>query len=305
MYLPIAEMKTYEEWYEEYPDFYDSRIEAGAIDQATVNSIFDWFRYRHLCDNDKFSTFFGRQLDISLPRYNKLIRLENTDFDAMVNTYRERQLEGSSAETGSVDTEKTSAGTSNVDSGNTTVRTPNITVADTGSNSSTTDSDSSTSGTSSSTSNSESNTSSVSKQNPQSISYEQSTVGEVPPLNWQYPSSQQQTDSENENTTSSTSSGTSSTDTTQSGTTSNTQTTTGTETTVFDGSTDTATSETVNGSVDSTKSKTNMDREIWTGRDNLTPQEALTMAMQYVRKSSAFVWLLDQLNSCFLSIYDI
>lgn len=50
---------------------------------------------------------------------------------------------------------------------------------------------------------------------------------------------------------------------------------------------------------------THTDRERHTGRTGILPQEALRKAKAYIQKSRAFDWLKDELEPCFISIYDI
>jgi hypothetical protein len=331
--IPITAEKTFSQWTTENPHFYDDRISLGLIDEATISLIEDWFGFRILCDDDKFNVFYGRQLDLILPRYNKLVRLENTEFDALVNTYRERQVTGTGSEgetntkekTGSktdeyeIDESKTRTANLTVTTDETRIRTPNLSSQETKNltDVSATQGETVTDGTVGVTEHSDARA--VNKQNPQSISYVNATAGEIPSLDWRYPSTQTQSDGDStsqtdddttvtrDDTTTTTRTGT---DTTlQTGTDTNdidgTKTTTGTDKVDTTG-TDTrniSTSDTEEG--EKTKTTSDLIREIWTGRDNLTPQEALKAAMMYVRTSSAFAWLKDQLEVCFLSVYDV
>lgn len=333
MILPITATKNLNQWFHENPQFYDEMLTAGIIDEATISNIHKWYGLRTLCDDEHFSIFYERQLELVLPRYNKLIRLENTEFDAMVNSYRERQVLDMGSEQGSENSEKTLNITANEsidrersdtevttdDISNTKVRTPNLTVADDGSTSNTSNTENETHADGGTTSNGSNTNKSVAKQNPQSISYQGAAVGSIPHLDWQFPSSQSQTEGENTGATTSENDTTGSTDTTQSGTSENTQTTTGTDTNTENGqntrnkigsSTDSedrvkGQRNAENGEIETLKTTTGTKREQWTGRENLTPQNALTEAMRYVKTSSAFAWLKEQLDVCFLSIYDI
>ena len=295
----------FDEWLFDNPNFYDDMEEEGLIDEATIRSLERWFGLRTVCDDVYFDRFYERQLEVALPIYNKLLRLEHTDFDALVNTYRERQTSDTKTETGSETTERTLGNTDTTSETKTATRTPDLTVTDAGTTSSSSETDTSGSGTTSGTGSNTSDSKSVAKQNPQSISYTTPTLGEIPALDWSYPGSQQQTDTSgsSSNSGSSTNSGTS--ETTSSGTTGNTNTTTGTDETV----TVTSGTRTGTGSDEGTKetefTKDGLIREQWTGRDNLTPQEALKSAMSYVKTSSAFVWLRKELEVCFLSVYEV
>lgn len=364
--LALTASKTYTQWINNNPNFFDAFISSGDIDEATVRSINNWYKYRIICDDEKFTDFFERQLDLVLPRYNKLIRLENTDFDALVNIYRERQVAGTGSETGSDTNSLTRTITENVTDTKTTTRTPNLTTSNEGTTSKTIDTDTTDSGETSSTrtpnltttdsgtsssssstetqnhtegqnsNNAEGMSASVGKQNPQSISYSSGFDSDgMPALDWGYPSSQSQNKNKSSNSGTNESDGTGSSDTTQSGTSANTNALTGTDVTEGQnqntGTVDTSESgtstndETLTGTDTTAESGThskmsgfsdegargtqkttnNTTSEIFSGRDSLTPQAALKEAMSYVKMSSAFKWLKEQLEVCFLSIYDI
>lgn len=333
MILPITATKNLNQWFHDNPQFYDEMLTAGIIDEATISNIHKWYGLRTLCDDEHFSIFYERQLELVLPRYNKLIRLENTEFDAMVNSYRERQVLDMGSEQGSENSEKINNTTDNemrevnssdtdrsvTDSNSTAVRTPDLTVASDSSNTSTSNADTENHSEGGTTGSGSNTSRSVAKQNPQSISYQGAAVGSIPNLDWQFPSAQNQSDGTSESATTSENDSTGSTDTTQTGTSSDTQTTTGTDTNVNNGQTITnsngSTEKTEeitrgkraseNGEIETLKTTTGTKREQWTGRENLTPQNALTEAMRYVKTSSAFAWLKEQLDVCFLSIYDI
>lgn len=307
MYLPITATKTYSQWKTENPDFYDDLVSEGLIDEATVSSIDKWFKYRTVCDDVRFTEFFERQLELCLPRYNKLIRLETTEFDALVSVYRERQVIDISTSEGSETASGTRTAVTTDTDGRTTTRTPDLTTTDSGTSSG----GSTNSGTSSNSTETTGGTTnenvSVAKQNPQSISYGSGVVaGEIPALDWQYPSAQNQSKSTMEyvNHKVDSTGSTSSTNQT-SGTTSNTNVLSGTDETVESGTRSGNQSITDGNSVDRESSSNSTKREIFTGRDGLTPQDALASAMRYVKTSSAFVWLKEQLEVCFLSVYDI
>lgn len=303
--LAVTASKSYSQWLIDNPNFFDDFIEAGDIDQATVLSINKWYKYRIICDDYKFTDFFERQLDLTLPIYNKLIRIENTEFDALVNTYRERQVVGSGSEAG-YETNSLTRETGEAGSDTKTItRTPDLTTANEGQNSSTSETDTTNHTEGENTSTSTGSNASVGKQNPQSISYTGATVGEVPSLDWQYPSTQSQSENSSSNSGTNESDGTGSSDTTQSGTSENTETLTGTDTTVESGSYRKDGGYSDSGSKSTDKTISNTTNEIFSGRDNLTPQNALKEAMSYVKTSSAFKWLKEQLEVCFFSLYDI
>lgn len=307
MYLPITATIKFSQWENDHPHFYDEMLTSGIIDEATIASLSKWFKYRTICDDVRFDDFFERQLELCLPRYNKLIRLETTEFDSLVSVYRERQVVDISTSEGSETTSGTKTAVTSDTDGRTTTRTPDLTTTDSGASSSGTESSGSSSNSTDTTGGTTNENVSVAKQNPQSISYGSGVVaGEIPALDWQYPSAQNQSKSTMEyvNHNVDSTGSTSSTNKT-SGTTSNTNVLSGTDTTVESGTRSGNQSITDENSVDRESSSNSTKREIFTGRDGLTPQDALASAMRYVKTSSAFVWLKEQLEVCFLSVYDI
>lgn len=306
MYLPITATKTYSQWKTENPDFYDDLISEGLIDEATVSSIDKWFKYRTVCDDVRFTEFFERQLDLCLPRYNKLIRLENTEFDALVNTYRERQVIGISTSEGSTSRSGSRTGESESESTTEVVRTPALVTTDEGQAQSTSESTSTGHNETDTTGGTTHENINVSKVNPQSISYSGAALGNIPDLNWEYPSSQNQSKSVMQyNDDHVEGNNTSATDGSSSSLNSNTNRLTGTDTTESTVNATSTEGETTSETIDTEGSANSTTREIYTGRDGLAPQEALARAMRYVKTSSAFVWLKDNLELCFLSVYDI
>ena len=63
------------------------------VNQSLRATIFDWFQFREVCDDEKFETFFLRVINRDLARYQQLLRIEPgiTNYDWLVQTYRERQ----------------------------------------------------------------------------------------------------------------------------------------------------------------------------------------------------------------------
>lgn len=305
MQVPVTAQMTYEQYMTDLPNFFDEMLEDGLIDEATIASLAKWFNRRIVCDDFNFDVFYERQLELTLPRYNKLIRLENTEFDAMVNAYRERQIVGNGSELSSGESSKTSSDTDDITRGETTTRTPNLTTVTEGETSGSSSSSTSSEGTTGSQSSSEGNNKSVSKTNPQSITYQATTPGEVPVLDWQYPSSQSQSANDNSATSSSETSNEGSSSSTETGESETTERQTGTETISKSGTDSRTKAGSVSEENESSKTTSDTIREQWTGRDQLTPQEALKSAMAYVKTSSAFAWLKENLEVCFLSVYDI
>ena len=373
MVLPVTATKTFNQWFIENPHFYDDMVFAGLIDEATISIIHKTYGLRTICDDQNFTRFYDRQLLTTLPRYNKLLRLENTEFDALVSDYREYQRVDAEQSSGSETRDDTQTGSATDSGTNSTVRTPNITVTDSGSTTKSSDIDKSETRSDSSTSkevrtpdltvadegesrkiidnDSSLNTAldttvtddtssrAVGKQAPQSMTYSTVAAGDIPFLDWRAPSTQQQSDGTTKTVTDSDTVQTSTNDTDEHNTNENTQTTTGTDTKETTGSssssstasedvaessssqntqattgqettnvTSSATHDTENTASSELTRENQIDRlirEIWTGRSGVAPHEALRQAMSYVKISSAFSWLKDQLDVVFLSVYDI
>ncbi len=258
------------------------------IDEASIQAIDDWFYNRRICDNTHFDRYFRRKLKNSIGRYNQLIRIEYTEFDPLVSAYHESWTnvegthEGSSSESGSYSKEGNSTDNHQT-TFNDTIRKSGTVV---------TDSDS----TQSSSGSSDSDTKTLQRALPAAgLSY--GSAGLPSNLNWNTASGQE----ENKTGNSDNSSGTSATDTTVTNNLSDAHTgnnvVAGTTGNSEEGSDSKASS---NSGTDNTETM-----YISAGRDGLTPQEALLKAMEYIRQSRAFDWLKDELETCFISVYDI
>lgn len=307
------------------------------VSNITKALIEEWFGLRNVCDDDNFERFFKRKMNITALRYAQLSRIELSAFDPLVAEYVEREVlaENSKTTAGSVD--KTTSGTTSGTTGSETTRTPNLTEVidrDTTGSHSTTDGGtdtrehtgerSSEQGGTDTTSKTGSKTSEgvkVQKNAPMSIDYAGATAGQIPSLNWGSMTAQAQEKNTGSETGSEsvqhglTEEGTdSSTDTTRygkteqgttSGTDDQTRTQTGNEKTVVSGTSSGTTSKTEGVESSGTESGSGQTHEIETGRHGLTPQEAFSTAVSYLKTSSAFEWLARELDECFLSVYDI
>lgn len=70
-----------------------TELTAGSeIDESTSDAIFDWFQFRRVCHNDRFPTYFARQLKLVDHQYQEMLRLELTTWDPMIADYMERQI---------------------------------------------------------------------------------------------------------------------------------------------------------------------------------------------------------------------
>ena len=68
------------------------------IDAALQQTIYDWFQYREVADDEKFPVWFVRVLNRDFDRYNQLLRIEPgvSSYDWLVSKYRELEVKTSS-----------------------------------------------------------------------------------------------------------------------------------------------------------------------------------------------------------------
>lgn len=329
--LEVNSSLTYDEWIEDNTDFF-SDLENDydvTVDSGTQDLIELFFGNRYICDDDNFERFYKRTFLNVWDRYVDLLRIENTEIDPLVADYFENQLvhtgENSGSKTGttsslteygktdtlthnvtvtednSIATDETDTRTLNLANNNT--RTDNLANSNTRTDNLTTSTDSKQAG--------------ANAVNPQSLEYSSTTAGSLPSLDWQYMSNQEQTEGEGTETQT----GTVTNQGTNTGTVTDAGTHTGTDANVKDKDVSEDKSKTTTGtdthaltgedsiSGNSTEeisgTDTHTDRERHTGRTNILPQEALRKAKAYIEKSRAFDWLKDELEPCFISIYDI
>lgn len=292
------------------------------VDAALQTTIYDWFQFREVCDDEKFPAFFLRELNKDLRKYNELLRIQpgqsivfpdgrtrTVTYDWMVQNYRELReqgtLTGSKSETTSKagsgeieeNTERSVTGTGTT--GDQIAK--NVTRNDTGSGSSSGSSESSGENSSSS----DSNKKSLGKGNPQSISY--SGNGFPDSLNWQYPGQQGETKGSESST------GSSSEETEQRDEWSQTGQATTAETTSKNGNsskseTDESTKTTSNnvteqGTLTGSDNQTTDKKVIEAGR-GLDPATILQNAVDFILNSEAWDFLYKRLDTCFMGLYD-
>lgn len=111
----------------------DGYVYPEGVDDLTKATIFDWFQYRHVTDNERFGTYFNRVLDRDYHRYRQMMRVEPgvqgdsgtyTNFDWLVTEYLERleqrEYNGTREEDNTVEISGTSSGTGSQTHGGTT-----------------------------------------------------------------------------------------------------------------------------------------------------------------------------------------
>lgn len=77
-----------------------TELAAGSqIDSDTLAQIYDWFQFRQVCDNERFATYFNRQLIRAQRQYILLLRNDMTTWDPMAQDYIERLVEDVSEST--------------------------------------------------------------------------------------------------------------------------------------------------------------------------------------------------------------
>lgn len=93
---------------------------------------------------------------------------------------------------------------------------------------------------------------------------------------------------------------------TNSGTDTNTKTynnQTDTETVTTSGNRGNTNTKTIKGGIYNVQNDSRLQQEIYTGRDE-SPAELLKKASQFIQNTNAFEWLYNQLDVCFMAIYD-
>lgn len=287
-------------------------VYAGIVDQATQDELTDQFYYRYVTDNDKFIRFFTRNLRRVADRYNNLVRIETIKFDPMVTRYFEEQDKIDKEIThAKSDTEAGNNGQTTTNGGTITVKIDSQTDGTansegsaqnsyTNTNTNVVDSDNST------TTTDTVRTRDLVSNTPHSNVSSATTGGLMSPISWQYASGL--TDHGEDNTHATT--GEVDTTTTDNGSGSASDTTTSETTTqnIIDGTEVTTRADTVTISGNNSKTKETEESSTekanntkrYTGREGQSPQELLEKARSYIKGSSAFEWLVNELSICFM-----
>lgn len=301
----------------------------------------DYFRFREICDDEKMDVFFWRDLNIYANKYKALVRVETIDFDPMVNRYFESEfthassgsnnevasveniIESLSSNTGNSRNDAHNIGTTNNTTDNTSTSETNGITSSDGSVIGSTDTSGQTTVNSSGTTTVDNTTKSANKEAPMNAAGAGGTTGKLNNLDFTYATAYSQTDGNSE---------TSSQDTSTTATQSNTDTSTSTHTsdtsdtttesvgqTVSAGesentsvTTDSFTNENASNTTSSTSnsrtsnnSGNERSRNRYTGREGLTPQQAMALASDYLMNySTAFKWLCNNLEKNFISLYN-
>lgn len=289
------ELKTLEEFLQGAD--ISTLFEGTEIDEATQQAVFNWFKFRKVCDNEKFQLFFNRLITTHSEQYYSLVRIQSIKFDPLVTQYMERLIDRSA--TNSENEKRTSNRSGNAN--NTDRTTGGDTTATEGSASTTnTDNVNTTqNGTQKGSQNGSSNDKSMSAQLPQSSTG--AGAGLPDALNWNYATQQDESKNTNKQNTNNETTGNSTSNGTSKGTATNEQTTKVTHNTTVTGSNNHNENETSNGERNGSNSEVVKERS--TGRSGETP-ELLSKAITYISKTNAFFWLVDKLESVFMTVYE-
>ena len=289
------ELKTLEEFLQ--GEEISTLFEGTTIDEATQQAVYNWFKFRKVCDNEKFQLFFNRVVTAHSEQYYSLVRVQSIKFDPLVTQYMERLIDRSA--TNSENEKHTSKRSGNAN--NTDKTTGGDTTATEGSASTTnTDNVNTTQkGTQKGTQNGSSNDKSMSAQLPQSSTG--AGAGLPDALNWNYATQQDESKNTNKQNTNNETTGNSNSNGTSKGTATNEQTTKVTHNTTVTGSNNHNENETSNGERNGSNSEVVKERS--TGRSGETP-ELLSKAITYISKTNAFFWLVDKLEAVFMTVYE-
>lgn len=123
-------MMTFQEMRTKNPNLYPNQIEE--LDREMINN---WFDSRKVCDDDKFETFFKRQLNLYYSKYLEMQRIEPgyAHYDWLVNQYLEVQRKNTGSSENSANS--TNNATNNLTITNNLTNTTENSGKDTGTNS--------------------------------------------------------------------------------------------------------------------------------------------------------------------------
>lgn len=314
-------MKTllFSEYLADNPNLYNNL----GLDEATIENLNSWFQFRYICDNTKFEAFYRRLIKMLLNQYNKQLELETSNIDWFVMNYSENLKIDSSTGIRSIITN--SNGTNAVTQNTTSTRTPtlehsdvyteantntgtqNIARSTTGKTDSTGNETTSTEGTNSSDSKR------LGSQLPNSITY--SSGGTTfPDLSWEVATEQEETKGTGSSTSTGTTNSTNITNSegAENSTTTNDLTNNISSTrTISEGGNDKTVTEYSDNSNNSQKTDTSEKneqnsnyKETSSGRSGVLSSEILEKAKTCILELNAFRWLVEQLEVCFICIYD-
>lgn len=259
-------------------------------DEATISSLYTEFLDRDPKDNN-FALYIKQTEQKYYPQYNKLVRDESVQYDAMVTDYMERQIKhnmtasksakGSNSGSGTITAETSEQG----ENGNTRTLNTENSVEGSGTNDNTETRNLQTS----------QETQGINKTNPMQMKYSTSS-GIMPELDWDTADGQSQ---EKIN-------GTDTGTVENNGRNSNKQKTADTGT-ITDSGTNTSTGKSTTKNDDTrnienneTNEENSDDKERYTGRHGYSAPELLEKSRQFILLTTAFQWYVSKFEKCFV-----
>lgn len=309
-------MKTFDQILVEQPTLYDgiagyawstseNKWVNTGVSEVCKAQIEDWFGLREVCDDTKFARFFARKMNLVALRYAQQLRIELSSFDPLVSEYIEREnlSNNSKQSAGSID--KNISGSKQTSDNRTAIRTPDLTEVIDRDTSGSHSSEEGGSDEINRSGSKDSETVQVQKNAPMSVEYAGAVAGEIPKLSWGSLTQQQQSKASESNSSDETTNYGKTTQGSDSGSEDVTKRESGTDTNVVTGSqkVGSASSEGIESS--QAESASGKQHEVYTGRHGLTPQAAFKSAVSYIKGVSSFDWLKNELEDCFMAIYDI
>lgn len=271
------------------------------IDEATQQNLLDWFQFREVCDDDRFGIYFHRLLRAAEWQYNEQLRLESVEWDPMVSDYMERQIRTNDSDSGNSKT--TRKGVHNQNSSGKITGTGKSETSTTGqtSNKSKNMSDGTNNTNHSGKNEQKRHSSGLTGSTPDTALYP--ATGYPESLAWVYASGQQEAKGDESGSDSSTDKVT----THDEGTTSDEGKSSGKA--ITNDNTSSTTSGTVKDTDDSTEEGSNRNthigdtRERYSGRHEAA-HDLMDRARNYIRRTNAFLWLVDMLGAAFFGLVD-
>lgn len=303
----MQKTKQFNVFYNENPD----ALFLDLVDDETQELLADYFWDRYVTDDDRFIRYFTRNLKRVANKYNNDLRVETIQIDPMVTKYLEEQeflkSKGESTRQKTAADEKTQVRTNQ---GTVTVKTDDTSTNDVNSTNSAT-----TSGTHNETNvvdqdTTEHDTDTIRQRDLQSDMPHSNVSGVtsgglMANVNWRYASGMTDHGEDNSSNKTGTNDSTTKINGTDSVTESGKAETTssgkldGTQvTTRNDGYTQSDT-QNKNDSENGTETRNDEKRRVYTGRDGIAA-EILSKTRDYIRRSTAFEMLLDELEICFM-----
>ena len=266
------------------------------LDEATQQSIINWFKFRKVSDNERFVDYFQRILLNYETQYTSYLRVQTIQFDPLVTSYLERLInrDGTESRTGTGSRSNTTKETgSETGSGSGTSKTVGDVTTTASDNTSTTSS-----GTTNATNSGNQNVKAMNAQLPQSSTGAGSGLPSA--MNWNYATAQDESQTVNSGSSNDSRTGNASSTGSSRSNSDSTSMTTNTESNTRNNTRNSTTTESENSNDNATNSEVVKERS--TGRNGETP-ELLRKAVSYITQTNCFFWLVDKLEAAFMANY--